>query len=361
MEKSLYFEYTQKYFPQLVASIVEKLNGKRQQTLPYLYRQHLTNTFSADGRWASITAEYTRVAADVVSMDAELPLKSRDKVSTAEGQIPKLGMKLYMSEKQLKDLDNMLAQRLPAPQILQKMFADLPRCIEAVYERIEDMFLSELSTGVALATRSGGTGVRVDVGYLEKNKFGYNGTAWTDAESSTPLDDIQLVYDKALEDQNTITTAYLDDYTIKLLGKSEQVREQFAFNQGITTNGNVPVLSYEQVASVFLAKWQTQLVRVARTIKTELNGKKGTHNPWAKGHITFTCYDNLGELYWTNTAEATRPVAGVSYETAEQFILASRYSTNDPLREFTSSQAMVVPILNNVDAIYTLDSTTTVG
>ena len=88
MEKSLYFEYTQKYFPQLVASIVEKLNGKRQQTLPYLYRQHLTNTFSADGRWASITAEYTRVAADVVSMDAELPLKSRDKVSTAEGQIP---------------------------------------------------------------------------------------------------------------------------------------------------------------------------------------------------------------------------------------------------------------------------------
>ena len=361
MEKSLYFEYTQKYFPQLVASIVEKLNGKRQQTLPYLYRLHLTNTFSADGRWASITAEYTRVAADVVSMDAELPLKSRDKVSTAEGQIPKLGMKLYMSEKQLKDLDNMLAQRLPAPQILQKMFADLPRCIEAVYERIEDMFLSELSTGVALATRSGGTGVRVDMGFLEKNKFGYKGAAWTDAENSTPLDDIQLVYDKALEDQNTITTAYLDDYTIKLLGKSKQVREQFAFNQGITTNGNVPVLSYEQVASVFLAKWQTRLVRVARTIKTELNGKKGTHNPWAKGHITFTCYDNLGELYWTNTAEATRPVAGVSYETAEQFILASRYSTNDPLREFTSSQAMVVPILNNVDAIYTLDSTTTVG
>ena len=361
MEKSLYFEYTQKYFPQLVATIVEKLNGKRQQTLPYLYRQHLANTFSADGRWASITAEYTRVAADVVSMDAELPLKSRDKVSTAEGQIPKLGMKLYMSEKQLKDLDNMLAQRLPAQQILQKMFADLPRCIEAVYERIEDMFLSELSSGVALATRSGGTGVRVDMGFLEANKFGHKGNAWTDAENSTPLDDIQLVYDKALEDQNTITTAYLDDYTIKLLGKSKQVREQFAFNQGITTNGNVPVLSYEQVASVFLAKWQTQLVRVVRTIKTELNGKKGTHNPWSKGHITFACYDNLGELYWTNTAEATRPVAGVTYETAEQFILASRYSTNDPLREFTSSQAMVVPILNNVDAIYSLDSTQSVG
>lgn len=106
-----------KYFPQLVASVVEKLNGKNQTALTYMYRDHLTNTYSQDGRWASITAEYTRVAADVVSMDAELPLKSRDKVSTAEGQIPKVGMKLYMSEKQLKDLDNMIAQRLPQPQI----------------------------------------------------------------------------------------------------------------------------------------------------------------------------------------------------------------------------------------------------
>lgn len=84
MEKSLYFQLVNKYFPQLVASVVEKLNGKNQTALTYMYRDHLTNTYSQDGRWASITAEYTRVAADVVSMDAELPLKSRDKVSTAE-------------------------------------------------------------------------------------------------------------------------------------------------------------------------------------------------------------------------------------------------------------------------------------
>ena len=246
MEKSLYFQLVNKYFPQLVASVVEKLNGKNQTTLTYMYRDHLTNTYSQDGRWASITAEYTRVAADVVSMDAELPLKSRDKVSTAEGQIPKVGMKLYMTEKQLKDLDNMIAQRLPQPQILRNLFADLPRCIQAVYERIEDMFLSELSTGVALATRSGGTGVRVDVGFAEKNKFGHGTKAW-DAEDATPLDDIQLVYDKAMEDQNTITTCYLDDYTIKLLGKNKQVRAQFAFNQGIAINSdsNIPILSFE--------------------------------------------------------------------------------------------------------------------
>lgn len=359
MEKSLYFEITKKYFPQLVLQIVEKLNGKRAQQLPYLYRDHLSTTFSPDGRWSSVTAEYTRVAADVVAMDTELPLKSRDKVSTAEGNIPKLGMKLFMSEKQLKDLDSMIAQNLPAPQILQNMFADLPRCIEGVYERIEDIFLSELSTGVALASRSNGTGVRLDIGFLEANKFGYS-TAWSDSKNSTPLTDIQKIYDKALNDQNNIIAVYADDVFLNALYKSDEVRNQFAFNQGFSGQ-NVPILNLEQVQSIFQSKWQTNLIRVARSIKTELNGVKGTHNPWAKGHATFVCSDNLGDLVWTNVAEATRPVNGVVYEPADEFILTSRYSTNDPLREFTASQAMVVPILNNVDTIYSFDSTTAQG
>lgn len=360
MEKSLYFEYTDKWFPGLVREIVEKMNEVRSgaNALTYLYRNHLTPTYSADGRWASVTAEYTRVAADVVSLDSELPLKSRDSITTATGAIPKLGLKLYLTEKQMKDLDAMIATNTPPAQVIQNMFADVPRVIEAIYERIEDMFLSELSSGVGISTRSGGTGVRIDVGFLEENKFKAS-VLWSDTEHSSPLDDIQQIFDKAMEDQNNITDVFADDAALNNLYKSKQVRGQYAFNQGIsTTSGsNVPVLDYEKVASVFQAKWGITLHRVARKIKTELNGKKQNHTPWQNGVMTFTCSEQLGDLVWTNCAEATRPVAGVVYETVDDFILASRYSQNDPLREFTSSQAMVVPILSNVDQIYTIDST----
>ena len=360
MEKSLYFEYTEKWFPGLVREIVEKLNEVRtdRNALTYLYRQHLTPQYSADGRWASVTAEYTRVAADVVSLDSELPLKSRDAITTATGSIPKLGLKLYLTEKQMKDLDAMIATNTPPAQVIQNMFADVPRVIEAIYERIEDMFLSELSSGVGVSTRSGGTGVRIDVGFLPENKF-YASVLWSNTENSAPLDDIQKIFDKALADQNNITDVFADDTALNNLYKSKQVRGQYAFNQGIATQAgsNVPVLDYEKVASVFQAKWGITLHRVARKIKTELNGKKQNHTPWATGVMTFTCSDQLGDLVWTNCAEATRPVAGVVYETVDDFILTSRYSQNDPLREFTSSQAMVVPILSNVDQIYTIDST----
>lgn len=356
MEKSLYFEIVQKYFSQLVTSIIERLNEKRVNQLSYLFKEHLVPSFSADGRWASVLAEYNRVAADVVALDSELPLKSRDALETASGEIPKLGMKLYLTEKQMKDLDAMIAQGLPINQILNKIFNDLPRCIEGVWERLEDMFLSGLSTGVALSSHNNGTGVRVNYNYLAANKFGV-AALWDNKETSTPLTDMQKVFDKALNDQNVITDIWMDDVALKNFYASKEVREQFAFNNNVTVGGGtVPVLDFEKAGQVLQTKFGVTLHRVARTIKTERNGKKNTHTPWQQGMVVFTCDNMLGSLVWTNTAEATRPVGGVQYQTADDYILLSKYSKNDPLREFTSSQAMVVPIIDNVDRIYTMDS-----
>lgn len=340
---------------------MERLNEKRRTSLPYLFKTLLRPVFSADGRWSSVLADYTRVAADVVAMDSELPLKSRDAISTATGDIPKLGMKLSLTEKQMKEVDAMIAQQMPLARIIDAIFADTPRCIEGIWERIEDIFLSELSTGVGLSERNTGTGIRIDVGYYEENKFGVS-TDWT-GDAATPVDDIQAVFDKALGDQNTITDVYADDTALNRLYKSPQVRSQFAFNQGIAMTGTttVPVLDFDKLAAVFRTKWDVNLHRVSRKVKTEINGVKQNHSPWKKGVLAFVCDDELGQLVWTPTAEATRPVNGVVYQTADEYILVKKFAQNEPLTEFTASQAMVVPIINNVDRIYTLDSKEVTG
>ena len=97
-----------------------------------MYKNLLNPDFSADGKWASILADYSRVAADVVSLDSELPLKKRDSLSTATGDIPKLGMKLYLTEKQMKDIDNMIAQGLSVNLIINKIFADVLKVFGSV-------------------------------------------------------------------------------------------------------------------------------------------------------------------------------------------------------------------------------------
>jgi hypothetical protein len=334
------------------------LNEKNQTTLPYFYKNLLTPVFSADGRYASILADYTRVAADVVALDSELPLKSRDAIETATGYIPKMGMKLSLSEKEMRGIDTLIAQNMPTGRIVDAIFRDTPRAIESVYERIEDIFLSELSSGVGISERNAGTGVRVDMNFYDANKFGVE-KLLTDVDAQ-PLDYIQKLVDKSIDDQNTLTNVYMDDVALNALYKNNQVRAQFAFNQGIATTGTsvIPVLDFGKINDIFMAKWNIRVHRVARKIKTEINGQKQNHSPWQKGVMSFVCDDNLGSLVYTNVAEASRPVNGVLYQTVDDYMLISKYSKVDPLTEFTAAQAMVLPVLNNVDRIYLLDTQT---
>lgn len=359
MEKSLYFDLVQKYFPGLVLSIIEKINGKPgNMALTYLFRDFLNTVYAADGRWASVQAEYSRVAADVVSLSSPLPVKSRDAIETASGKLPKLGLKFELGEQEMKNIDNLLRQQnVNLNLITQNLFQDTPRVITAILERLEDMFLSGLSTGVALAPRNEGTGIRISYGYKAENKFGVT-TKWDSADTCTPISDISRLMDKAtLEDGNTPIHLFVDDTWLNNFYKSKQVREQYAFDMDFVGN-NIPTLDFQKAASVVLRRWNLQLHRVARNIKTEVNGVKKNHNPWQKGMSVFACDDNLGSLVWTDVAEATRPVGGVTYQTADEFILVSKYSKNDPLREYTASQAMVAPIIDNVDRIYQLDTNT---
>ncbi len=374
MEKSMYYEIIERYLPSLIISVVETLNEKHTNTLSYLFKERLTPTYSNDGRWTSITGAYTRVAADIVALDSELPVKSRDSLETAQGDIPKIGIKLWLGEKEIKKIDGMIRDGRPIAQIISVIFRDLPRCIEGVWERLEDLFLSELSTGIALSTRSNGTGVRIDIGYLTANKFGAN-VAWSTVATAQPITDMQKVFDKAVADQNVITDIWMDDVALNNFYKSQEAREQYAFGMNFVGD-KIPVLGFDQAKEVISKKWAgVTLHRVARQIKTELNGKKQNHTPWQQGMVVFTCNESLGDLVWTDCVEASRPVAGVAYTTVgndtatvmngqntagiDEYILTSQYRKNEPFQEFTSAQAMVVPIINNVDQIYTLDSTQT--
>lgn len=385
MAQSFYFEYFSKTYPDLVTAIVEKLNGKNTGALSYLYKTLLEPSYSTDGRWSSITAEYTRVAADVVSLNSSLPVKSRDSIEVAQGKIPKIGMKLGLEEKQMKDIDNMIASyqrnrmifeqrrgNMPEAQrismegrlkselgrIMNEIFQDTRRSIESIWERNEDIFLEELSSGFGLAEHNNGNGLRMNMGFKAENQF--NPTALWNTDTATPLDDIQKIFDKAIEDQNTITDVYLDDTALQLLYNSKQVREQYAFNKGVSVSGiaGVPALDLAKINEIFRTKWEVTVHRVARKIKTEINGVKNSHSPWKKGAMTFVCDEIVGSLVWTDTAEANRQVEGTVYQTVDEYILVSKYAQHDPIKEITASQAMVVPILNNVDRIYTLDTQT---
>lgn len=361
MEPSLFTAWVAKYFKPLVAKVVEKINGtKTPQT--YLHKTMLRKEYSPTLKWNSINIDGTTVAADVVAMDSPLPLKKRDAISKADGEIPKLGMKLALNERAMTDLD--ILTNTPGSQestIVQKLFQDTAKCITGIYERLEYMFLQALSTGVTLIpdTENVGLAIRVDFGYKASNKFGVS-VVWSAGATGTPISDFNRVKSVADANGDTISTVMMDDYAFNNMLKSTEFKQAYAGSLDIAVNTTsvLPTPNREKAKAFILGEFGWNVILVNRTVKTEKDGNKSNRKPWAEGAVVFLTTEEVGTLTWGSLAEMKHKNKAVDYQIADQFILVSKYHKVDPLKEFTSSQALVLPVINNVDEIYVMDTKT---
>lgn len=356
MEQSLFIKWVKSYFAPIVKKISETVNGKKGEPT-YLHKTMLKKSYSPTMKWGSMSANSTIVAADVVSMDSSLPLKKRDSITKAEGDIPKLGMKLAMNERTMTDLDIMersSATDATKKAIITKLFGDTKKCIYGVYEQAEYMFLQALSTGfmAVMDENNVGTAIRVDFGHPSKNKFGAS-LKWSDS-SAKPIDDIDRVIDKASEAGNMIQYVLMDKASFNSFKNNAQVKELYAAHVGIT-GSNIPTPSLKKVNEALLEDKEVQIQIINRSVNFEKNGVRKTVKAWEPNKVVFLTSLEVGTLSYGTLAEENHKAKHVEYQKADDYILVSKYHKNDPLREFTSSQALAVPVIDNVDSIYILD------
>lgn len=356
MNQTLFIEFVQKWFGALATRFTETLNGKKGG-LTYLFKTMLRREYSADLSWKSLSVNSSIVAADVVAMDSPLPLKRRDSIAQANGDLPKLGMKLKKSEKLISDINVMRARGATEAQIVQKIFDDMPKCQSGIYERLEIMFLQGLSTGVTIVPdeENVGVGIRVDYGFLDKNKFGA-ATKWGEA-GYVPLSDVTRVVAKASDEGDSISTVMLSKKTFNLMRTSDEGKQLSANFQGLViTDSKYPVPTPSKFNEAIADEYGFKFMIVDRSVRIEKDGKQKSIKPFAENTLVFLTSEQVGSLTYGTLAEETNPVAGVAYQKVDDYILLSKYSKNDPLREFTSSQALVIPVIENVEQIYLLDT-----
>lgn len=356
METSAFVKWVAKYLPGVTVRITKRLNDSTNP-LPYLFKSLLRQQYSVDGKWEALIQENVLVSADYVAMDTDSPLKKRDSMGKASGDIPKMSMELWLNEKQLTDLDSLIAQGGTDAQIVAELFKDTQKVLGGAYELNEATFLEALSTGQAVVTDSDnvGTGIRLDYGYLTDHKFGV-AKALTDPTAKF-WDDFKKIQDKAIADGNPIQVAYADSATINAIAALDQTRQLYAFGQNFV-GGNIPVPDLEQLNQLAQRRGGFQFVSVDRTIRKEKNGIRKAIKPWKAGSIVYTTAGPVGSLVYAKLAEQNHPVAGVTYQLVDGYILVSKYRKNEPsVSEFTKMQARVVPVISNVDEIYLQDTT----
>lgn len=359
MEQSLFVEYAVKYLKALALGYVETVNGSKNP-LTYLHKTLLRPEYSVSGQWNSVFAQNSLVAADIVAMDSDLPLKRRDVLGRASGDIPKQGLKLYLNEKQMTEIDTLMAQNAPEATIVSKIFADVPRAIGGIYESNEAIFLEMASSGMALVsdTETVGTGIRVDCGYFNENKFGASTAVWSDFDDATPVDDIERVISKAIGDGNSIEHIYMDKYAFMQLAKSKQILDLYAFSRNYVGDTRFAP-DQDALKTLIQNKFGVTITVIDRTVRYERNGIKTSVKPWKEGSVLLAKSGQLGSLTYARLAEQAHPVKNVDYQLVDNYILVSKYATNQPsLAEFTTSQARVIPVMTNVDQLYLLDTKT---
>ena len=355
MVESLFVSYLKKIFPKL-QNVIDKVNGKRNKNLTYLHKTMLRKVYSADQKWTSASVNTTYVAADVVAMDSPLPIKKRDSIAHANGALPKVGMKKHLFESDINAINIMKAQGLEWTQIANKLTNDPVACSVGIDEQNEANFLTGLSEGIVAVQdeNNTGTALRINFNYLPENCFGVQ------TAGEITLDDIKNVLGRAGDNGDSIVTIAIALSTYNKLRQTEGAKELAANYRGQTFDSEtkLPVPSATLFDEAFADDNNgVKFLKIDRSIISEKNGKRKSYKPWNEDKLIYLTSDEVGALVWATLAEKTNPVEGVVYSTVDEYKLISRYRTTDPLTETTSGQALVLPVIENIDQIYSQDIT----
>lgn len=360
MKKSLFIEFISGIWPKLALYVKEKVDPKERT---YLHKTMLREVYSADQKWEGTSAKTTYVAADMVAMDSPLPIKKRGSLATSNGKLPKVGMKKILRETEINTINIMKAHYATATtdeakkaekfRIIQNLTNDGVACSVGIDEKNEANFLTGLCEGVVLVEDEDntGTGLRVNYGYLEENTFG------TIKKGELSKEDFENVNDKANEDGNTIVKCLMSKKRFDAIRRLRWAQEMVADYEGkiYDDDDKLKTPSKKAMMEAFEDEFGYEIEIINRSVVFEKNGKQHSEKPWNDERIVFICNTIVGSLVWGTLAEATNPVEGVKYATVDKYKLISKYSKNDPLQEFTSGQALVLPVIEDVDQIYVID------
>lgn len=191
--------------------------------------------------WESLAGSGgTPVMADVVEYNASMPLKSRKTITKRSGDIPKLGLKFRMDEKDYNDYMTMKALAggdLNRLAILDIVFGDVEACFDGVMARTEHLCMQALSYGKLTLDANNNNGIitetDVDFGIPSGNKTAV-GTIWETSATATPLKDIRNKVKAAKSNGHKITQIVMDDSTFDNLVATTEAKESFAAFRGVT-------------------------------------------------------------------------------------------------------------------------------
>ena len=316
-----------------------------------IYERYLTWDVPTIGlNFEELVGQYNlSVAAATLDSSGKSPLMGTEGLETLKDKVLNHQMAYSMPiedyRKILQILDSrMLTDRQKTQQLIELMWGNVTKVVNSVQSKLDMIFLGALSNGGVFtfdATNNPEGGVRGTIDYKmpEENKAEVT-LDWNDSNKGTVdcFEDIQAVVDSA-QDKVTFSKMLMSparlSYMLKLMNN---------LNEFLRAN-DMPAVEV-----------------VRRITRIQDNGKLTEYKPWNDKNIVFIPEGNLGVIKNAYADNELRQEPGVTYSNYGR-IRISQWGVGETQNangvEFTKAQSLSLPVITEINGIYSLTVETT--
>ena len=311
-------------------------------------------------KWETLVGEKgAPVIADVVSFDSSAPEKTREVIRKMSGDIPKTAIKRGMNESEYqdyKDLERDAQGDADQLELLNLSFKDTDFVYNGIRGRMEWWAMQYMSRGGFNLSAKNNNGIVttefVGCGMPASNKK-KSSSGW-EAANADGLQDIENVLTAASAIGVNLR------YVIMLTTDFTLLKKQKATIDKIKgwINQTAKIVITKKVINEYLAEQENpvQIVTISPAVRIEdANHKRTTVCPWVKHRLCFLEDLNVGNIqHGPIMAENSESLKKKAIMIKKDFILITKFSTEEPFKEWTKAEANAIPVVNDPEAMFIL-------
>lgn len=301
------------------------------------------------------------VMADRRTEDSERTEKTLDDMKYLIGKINIVGTQKTLNETQTRKILNDWSKNAPVDVIARTLDVRNQANIDAIFHRLNYDFYRTLSLGVVSITSidNGGNnvnldGVTWDYQIPTANKFGVK------TQGKLTLEDIDKVMKAS---KSTVRSIFMDATTFDTLAQDEGLVKAYAASKNSLME--LGSLLPDQVNEYMDRRYKATIYIMDETFTKELqSGHKQDVEGWKAGTVTFTPSSEVGAIAHTQTVEAIarnlNPNDKSFLGIQDLSILLRNYSVSEENKTFkiwTMAETHALPVLENSNGIYQIDTT----
>ena len=311
--------------------------------------------------WKTLVGEQgVPVIADVISFDSSAPIKSREVIRKLSGDIPKISIKYPMNESELNEyirLQSDIRNDARLRSVLDLAFKDTDRAYNGVRGRIEWMALQLLSRGGFMLNPTNNDGIVTTafVGCGMPNDNRRVSTAdWSNSNTADGLQDIADAVDMAFQKGRNIRYVVMRADDFALLRKQKSTIEALKgwLNQSGKLAPSFKVINNYLADQEFPV--EIKLVKPAVRIENAAHVRK-TVCPWERKRIALIEDLRVGDIqHGPIASETLASMRQNALMVKKDFVLVSKWSEPEPVKEWTKAEANAMPVINDPEGLFIL-------